>query len=286
MKEEGSVSIDPAAAKANQQMTWRSVAPGWKKWAAELTKFTAPLTARMIAGLKPGQRVLDLASGVGDPAIAIARAVGPSGSVLGTDLVEEMLAFAREEAAAAGVKNIEFRHADAEKLDVPASSFDAATMRFGLMFLPDPVACLSRVHAALKPGGWMRAAVWQPPQKNPWAAIPMSVMRRHVDVPAPPPDAPGLFAMGDPARLESVFHGGGFSTVKIEELALVPADFDAGDEYLRFTLDLAGPIAVMHAKLTPAERPKVEAEIIKEALAAGGGKAHLPGAVWIATATK
>jgi SAM-dependent methyltransferase len=280
------VSIDPVVAKANQHTTWRSVAPGWKKWAAELTKFTAPLSAKMIAGLTPGQHVLDLASGVGDPAIAVARAVGPTGSVLGTDLVEEMLVFARQEAAAAGVTNITFRHADAEQLDLPPASIDAATMRFGLMFLPNPGACLSRVHAALKPGGWMRAAVWQSPQKNPWAAIPITVLRRHVDVPTPPPDAPGLFAMADRARLESVFRGAGFSTVTVEELTLVPADFDAGDDYLRFTLDLAGPIAMMHSKLAASEAPKVDAEIIQEALAAGGGRAHLPGAVWIATAVK
>jgi SAM-dependent methyltransferase len=280
------VSIDPVAAKANQHTTWQSVAPGWKKWAAELTTFTAPLSAKMIAGLTPGQRVLDLASGVGDPAIKAARAVGPTGSVLGTDLVEEMLVFARQEAAAAGVSNIEFRVADAEQLDLPPASFDATTMRFGLMFLPNPNACLTRVYAALKPGGWMRAAVWQSPQRNPWAAIPMAVLRRHLDVPVPPPDAPGIFAMADPARLESVFRAAGFANVAIEELALTPADFETGEEYLRFTLDIGGPMAMLHSKLAPADRPKVEAEIIKEALAAGHGRAHLPGAVWVASASK
>jgi SAM-dependent methyltransferase len=278
--------VDHAAAKANQQETWRAVAPGWKTWAATLTKLSEPLTSRMTAGLIPGQRVLDLASGVGDPAIAIARAVGPAGSVLGTDLVEEMLAFAREEATAAGITNIEFRVADAERLDLPPASFDAATMRFGLMFLPDPVACLTRVRSALRPGGSMSAAVWQAPPRNPWASIPIGILRQHLHVPAPPPDAPGLFAMADPARLDFVFHAAGFSRVRVEEVTLVMADFDRGEDFLRYILDIAGPISMLHAKVPQADRSAVDAEIVRNVIAAGDGRAHLSGAVWLATGTK
>lgn len=278
--------MDNDAAKATQRTTWQNVAPGWKKWSAETTRQWAPLTARLTAGLRPGQRVLDLASGVGDPAIAIARKVSPGGSVLGTDLVEEMLAAARENAAAAGVTNIEFRCVDAEKLDLPPASFDAATMRFGMMFLPDPVACAKGVRAALKPGGTFTAVVWQSADQNPWAAIPIGVLKRHLDVPIPAPGAPGLFAMADRATFEHVFRAAGFDDVAIEAAVFDMADFDRAEDYLRYTLDLAGPVRALYGTLSAEARASVDAGIIREAMSAGGGRARLRGAVWIATATK
>ena len=278
--------MDNAAAKANQHATWQTVAPGWKKWTATLTRQSAPLTARITAGFRPGQRVLDLASGVGDPAITIARKVAPTGSVLGTDLVDEMLAVARENAAAAGVTNVEFRCVDAENLNLAPESFDAATMRFGMMFLPDPVACARGVRAALKPGGTFTAVVWQSIQKNVWGAIPIGVLRRHMDVPAPPPDAPGLWAMADREKFEGVFRAAGFDAVETEPFVLDMADFDRGEDYLHYMLDLAGPIRALYATLPAAVRAKVDAEIVNDALTAGGGRVRLSGNVWIATATK
>src|SRR5258708_34019145 len=101
--------MDNAAAKANQHATWKSVAPGWKKHDALLRRYTAPASERVIAALKPGDHVLDIASGTGEPAIAAAERVGPSGRVLGTAFVEERLASAREKAPAPGRKNVEAR---------------------------------------------------------------------------------------------------------------------------------------------------------------------------------
>ena len=274
------------AMKANQHDTWRSVAPGWKKRAAELTRQTAPVTARMVESLQPGARVLDIACGVGDPAIAAARKVAPDGSVLAVDQVEEMLAFARQEAAAAGVRNIQFRRVDGEQLDEPAASFDAATIRFGLMFMPDAAACLERVRRALKPGGTVSAAVWQGPERNPWAAIPLGILKRHVDVPAPPPGAPGLFALADREHLASVFRAAGFPNVRLEEVELVMTDYDRGEDFLSYMLDLAGPITQLHAKVPPTERAAVDAEIARAAEKAGGGRAKLTGGLWLASATK
>src|SRR5437763_1435369 len=129
--------VDKQTAKANQFKAWQAVAPGWKRWSDLMRRITKPLTDRMVAEVSPGQRVLDIASGCGEPAIAMAEKVGPQGSVLGTDLVEDMLVFAREHAAARGLTNIEFRHVDGEELDVPPGSFDVVTMRWGLMFMPD-----------------------------------------------------------------------------------------------------------------------------------------------------
>jgi SAM-dependent methyltransferase len=250
-----------------------------------MRRITAPLTQRMLSGIERGQRVLDIATGVGDPAISIAEKVGPSGSVLATDLVAEMLAFAREKAAARGVTNIEFRHVDGEELDAPAGSFDAVTMRFGLMFMPDPEGCLRRARAALNPGGSIAVATWAAPPKNPWVTVPMATMGRHIELPQPPPGAPGLFAFADSGRLESTVKSAGFSDVRVEEVALMMSDFEKGAEFWAFMTDVAGPVAMLFAtKVPPEKRAAVAAEIARAVEAAGGGTARLKGVALLATA--
>ena len=244
--------MDAVAVKANQRKTWESVASGWKRWDETMRKLTQPLTARMLDGIEPGQRVLDIASGVGEPAISIAARVGPAGSVLGTDLVEEMLVNAREHAARRGVTNVEFRTVDGEMLDLPPASFDAATMRWGLMFMPDPVACLTRVRRALKPGGAIKLACWSAPQKNPWAAIPMGVLS-DIEIPTATRFARTVCLRGSGASALDLEEAG-FSNVTTEEITLTMAEFESGKELLRYALDLAGPIAQLFSKVPEAER--------------------------------
>ena len=276
--------MDNPAAKANQFKTWQGVAPGWKKWNDVLRRQTMPITERFLELIRPGERVLDIASGVGEPSISVAEKVGPKGFVLGTDLVEEMLTAAREHAAARGVKNIEFKKVDGEELDVPNGSFDVVTMRWGLMFMPDAVACLKRARAALKPGGTLLLACWSAPAKNPWASIPIGVLARHIDVPTPPPGAPGLFAFADPSRLRSVMNEAGFTDVTLEEVELQMSDFATGEEFLSFTLELAGPIAMLFARVPQDKRAAVANEIAQEVERVGGGRAKLPGVTWFVSA--
>jgi enediyne biosynthesis protein CalE5 len=277
--------MDNATIKANQAATWRTVAPGWMKHDERMRHITLPLTRRMLSTVERGHRVLDIATGVGDPAISIAEKVGPSGSVLATDLVAEMLAFAREKATERGVKNIEFRQVDGEGINAPAGSFDAVTMRFGLMFMPDPEWCLTRTRTALKPGGSIALATWAAPQKNPWAAVPMATLGRHVEMPKPPPGAPGLFAFADSGRLESTVKSAGFSDVRVEEVEVAMSDFDKGADFWAFMMDVAGPIAMLFAtKVPPEKRAAVAAEIARDVEAAGGGTARLKGVALLATA--
>jgi ubiquinone/menaquinone biosynthesis C-methylase UbiE len=277
---------DPAALKDREHRTWTHVAPGWRKHDAMLTRLSRPVSLRMLdlAGVGAGHRVLDIACGTGEPALPAAERVGPAGFVLATDVVEDMLAFAREKAAARGLGHVEFRGVDGEALDVPPASFDAATIRWGLMFMPDPVACLSRARVALRPGGRIAAACWAPPEKNPFIAVPVAAIRRHVDVPQPPPGAPGIFAFADPARLRAVLEEAGFSEVAVEPLELVMSEFDTPEEGWTFLRELAGPIAMLVA----AQPPDVLAAIGRDAVAAfeqhaAGGKIRMSGTTWIAS---
>jgi len=105
-----------------------------------------------ISGAKPGQRVLDCATGTGDLALEFKRAVGPAGEVIGTDFCAEMLEAAPAKAERAGLK-VTFAVADALALPYPDGEFDVASIAFGIRNVDDPVRCLREMARVLKPGG-------------------------------------------------------------------------------------------------------------------------------------
>lgn len=273
-------SMNPQEIKQRILQEWALAAPGWRKHDARLRETSEPVTLRMLAlaAVAPGHRVLDIASGSGEPAIPAAEIVGPEGYVLGTDISADMLGIARDKAKARGLSNIEFLAVDGEELDVEAEAFDVALCRWGIMFMPDPVRCLRQVHRALKPGGRAVVTVWGPPERNPFFTVPMGVLQKHVDMPPPQPGAPGVFALADRERLAAVLSEAGFRDVRVEETVLPMALFDTGEEYWRYTRELAAPIAALFAKLPPETQEAISREVA-EAAAAGspGGKVSLDG---------
>src|SRR5919204_3855637 len=134
---------------------WQAVAGGWRRWEPLFQSFTWPLALRMaaVAQIGDGQRVLDVGCGIGDPTLQVAVLVGPHGRVLGVDLVEDMLATARERAAALGLGHVEFRAGDIATIALPPHSFDAVIGRWSLIYVADAPAVLRRLQAALVPGG-------------------------------------------------------------------------------------------------------------------------------------
>ena len=154
--------FDPARYKAGQRWEWDTAAPGLKDWGQSFVPQLQPFSERMVelADIQPGQRVLDVATGYGEPAVTAAYRVGPSGHVIATDLSPQMIALGRERVAERGLDNIDFREMDAETLDLPENSFEIAFCRLGLMYLPDPQMALERMHQLLVPGGRLVAAVW------------------------------------------------------------------------------------------------------------------------------
>lgn len=278
--------MEKAALKSKEHASWTQVSPGWRKHDAALTAWLKPVGDKILdaAGVGAGSRVLDIACGTGEPALPAARRAGKTGRVLAVDFVEEMLVFAREKAAALGLSNVEFKRQDGEALEAPDASFDAVTMRFGLMFMPEPAACLERCRRALKPGGRIALATWAGPEKNPWASMAMGVLRRLAEAPPPPPGTPGLFAIADPERLRSLLAAAGFSAVQVEPVPVSLA-FADGREYFRFMMELAGPLASLYSKLPPEKQALAAAEISAEAdkLRTQGGVV-VPGVAWVASA--
>lgn len=280
--------FDPVAFKDAQRSDWQVAAPGWRKWYDVLEAGGEIVTRTLIehAGIGPGDNVLDVATGYGEPALTAARVVGPSGRVLATDIAAAMLEFGRERAAQAGLDNVEYLQADAEALSFDAESFDAVLCRQGLQFLPDVPGTLKRLYSFLKPGGRLTAAVWGPPDTVQFAR-PVSVIRSALDLPGPPPGRPGIFALADRHHLAQLVADAGFRDVQtgtvtaIYETASPPA-------FTQWTRDVAPPIA----NLLNGQPPEIQDQVwhkVTEAWAplttADGRVTTKNQAIWVA-ATK
>src|SRR3954467_3109599 len=111
--------IDAGDFRAAQHQHWDAAAVGWQAWSDFNDRADAHISRRLVelAGVQPGSRVLDVAAGYGEPARRAARPAGPDGRGVATDISAEMLAFARERTAAAGLGNVEFVQSDAAGLD-------------------------------------------------------------------------------------------------------------------------------------------------------------------------
>ncbi|MBI5038682.1 MAG: methyltransferase domain-containing protein, partial [Nitrospirae bacterium] len=234
--------IDPKQYINQQRQDWNRVAPAWEKWDHQLDQNLSFISHRLIgdARLSAGQRVLDLGCGTGYPAILAAQAVGGHGRVIAIDLSDGMLAIARRKAEEAGLSNILFQSEDATTLPFDSDSFDAVISRFCLMFLPEIPRAVAEVARVLKSGGYIAAAVWSTPDKNPFLRIPIDIIKRFIEVPAPAPDQPGIFRLAKPKDLLGIMEGAGLHGIADEEVA-GESLFETAEEYLANIKELAAP---------------------------------------------
>ncbi len=210
-------------------------ADGWQRWWPIFESALELVNSALVdlADVRPGQRVLDLATSFGEPALTAVRRVGPAGSVVVTDAEDENL---------------------------PDASFDAALCRFGLMFLCDLAGTLKRLQGVLLPGGRLAAAVWGPPGGCPALSVPLTTVRQYVELPPVPPGAPGLFGLGGEGLIEDELNFAGFTDVHSRRFDVV-FGWTSPDEFTRFHQTVAVPI---HGAL--AIVPSQHQEEMREAL--------------------
>jgi ubiquinone/menaquinone biosynthesis C-methylase UbiE len=164
-----------------------------------------------------GARALDVGCGWGDTAIALARKVGPSGSVLGLDCCDAFLEKGRTDARAAGLANVRFVAADVQTYRFQPD-FDFCFSRFGMMFFSNPVAAMRNIRSALKPGGRLMFITWRTIEDNPWVGIPKKLV---LNVLPPPGEnaqtcGPGPFSMASPEVVTAQLRAAGFEDEHFE----------------------------------------------------------------------
>jgi ubiquinone/menaquinone biosynthesis C-methylase UbiE len=250
----------------SQRQDWNRVAGGWEKWDRFFDEQMAFLNHRLVADarLRSGMRVLDLGSGTGYPALLGAQTVGPSGSMTGLDLAEQMLAVARRKATALNLANTTFRTGDVSALPFEAHSFDAVTSRFCLMFLPEVQKAAAEIVRVLKPGGWVAAAVWSSPDKNPSIGLSMEAIKKVVELPQPDPTAPGIFRLAKPGDLAGMLQQAGLVDVTDQEF-LAEWSYASAEEYYTSLMEIAAPVQNLMAKLLDAQKQEVKRLILQAA---------------------
>jgi SAM-dependent methyltransferase len=196
----------------------REAAGGWRRGAATRAQSVGLATDMMLdmANLVIGSRVLDVAAGTGEQSILAARRVGPTGSVLATDIAANMLKIAAEAARQAGLSNVTTQVMDARRLDVQPESFDAVISRLGLMFIPDLPAALAGIRRALKPGGRLASIVMSSAEKCRYYSLTLEIAFRHARRPLSALDRIGLFSLGGPGVFEAALTNAGFSNVTVQ----------------------------------------------------------------------
>jgi SAM-dependent methyltransferase len=245
--------MDTDQLKAEQRRNWGTVAAGWDKWWGTFERAAQPVSDRLVAlaDLQPGQNVLDIATGIGEPAVSAARAVGSRGRVVAIDLAPEMLAMARARASSLGLGNLEFHQTDAESLGFAARTFDAALCRWGLMFLPNLNGTLQSARGLLRAGGRFATAAWGPAAKAPMISLSTTVLTERLPIEQPASPL-GPFRFAEPGTLAGALEAAGFTDVVCERFPIV-FEFASPEAYTRFRRDITTMSAALSAQY-PAER--------------------------------
>ena len=253
----------PAEVIETQRQDWNRVAGGWDKWDDYFSRNMTFINHRLVADarLRPGLRVLDLGSGTGYPALLAGDVVRSEGSVVGIDLAESMLAVATRKAKALGMQHVTFRTGDVTTLPFDAASFDAVISRFCLMFLPEIPKALKDIARVLKPGGYIAAAVWSTPDKNPYLRITMDVIKTITPLPPPDPEAPGIFRLATAGDLAGMLERAGLTLLSDEEFT-ADVTYATAEEFFSSVMDIAAPIQNLFAALNSEQKTQAERGIL------------------------
>jgi SAM-dependent methyltransferase len=274
--------------REEMQARWERAAAGWGKRADRIREHGLPVSMWMIehANLQPGHRLLELASGPGDTGFLAAELIEPGGTLVSSDASDAMLELARSRAEAFGIPNVEFANLQLEWIDLPAASVDAVLCRWGVMLCTDPPAAVKEVRRVLRPGGRFALAVWDLPERNPWTTIPARTLIELGYTSPPDPNAPGMFSLSAPGRLEELLEEAGFVDVEVDGVQL-DRRYEGVEELLAETLDLSVMFAEVYDGLDDEERRQVVEKIASTAAPymQDDGALLLPGRSLVAVAS-
>lgn len=244
-----------------QQTTWNTFSPGWKKWDENTMHFLQPMGDAIIEAMqiKEADAVLDIASGTGEPGLTIAG-IAKKGKVTALDISENMLQTAKEKAAQRGIQNFTVQQGDACEMPFRDESFDKISCRMGFMFFPDMQLAANEMFRVLKRGGKIATSVWYNPQKNFWIGSVMSVINKNVPAPPPPAGAPGMFRCAQPGLMKSVFQKAGFANVQEQEIN-GKNHYENFDDMWTQMNEVAAPVLNAMNKADEITRQKIKSEL-------------------------
>ncbi len=247
--------------REQQKASWNKFSPGWKKWDELFMGHLKPMGDAIIQALhlKDGDIVLDIAAGTGEPGLAIASQL-KGGKVIITDLAEDMLVIARENAVKKGITNVEFRACDVCELPFADNIFDAISCRLGFMFFPDMLLAAKKMVRVLKPGGRIATSVWSVPEKNFWVTAIMGTINRNMELPAPVPGSPGMFRCAKDGFIADLFLQAGLKNLSQKEI-IGKLNCKTTDIYWSMMTELAAPVVAALSNADDEMKEKIKREV-------------------------
>ena len=233
-----------------------------EKWKAKSAAMGRGVTEALVeyARPAPGMRVIDLASGTGEPGVSLAKCVGPEGSVVAVDLSAELLEIAKQRAEQRGLKNVTTQVADAHELPFAANSFDLATCRFGVMFFSQPHKALSELLRVLKPGGRACFIAWGPFDQPYWSST-MAIVHKQVGGPLMAPGGADMFRFAESGSLSAALREAGFEAVQ-EALKTLPWSWPGSvEEVWEYAQAVTTPFRPLLERVRAEQWPSVNADV-------------------------
>lgn len=239
----------------DNQPDWDAMGEKFDLWVPHL----APVGDAIITALdvRPGQRVLDVACGTGEPALALARRMGDSVRITAVDAADGMVRVARKKALIENL-NIDFHTMPAENLGFPDASFDRVMSRFGVMLFADPQQGLNEMNRVLTNDGRFALAVWSTPETMPTLHWSYTVIAPRLAEDLHPPLGK-ITSLGGPGVLEDLLHKAGFSEFDIERKVFSYA-FDSFDHYWD-TVEASDVLKAQFNALPASERENIRDEV-------------------------
>lgn len=191
---------------------WQGIEPAWEIYRERFAAQTRAATELVLqcAQPRPGARVLDLASGTGEPALDLARAVGPGGTVIASDAVAGPLQLLAAEARHRGLGQLQVCRAPLQALPFADASFDLATCRLGVMLCPELERAFAEVQRVLRPGARIVFVVWGSPRQPLFEATLGPWQPAYATIDAA---RPGPFRFARPGTLSRALEAAGFRDV-------------------------------------------------------------------------
>ena len=220
-----------------------SYAVAWEKWFDIVEAGANPLNQRMIdlADIKADATVLDVGTGIGEPALSVAKRQGFQGRITAIDPDALMVDIGRKRVQQCGISNIEFIHSDIESMPLEATSFDTVLARWSLMFVDDFSNVLNKLKPVIRPGGRLVAATWAPPDVVPALTIAKMTAHRHLGLTTPEYGPGSAFSLSDSRALEVALSSAGFVDVASEQFP-VRYRYDSVEQYIQNRIDQTGPL--------------------------------------------
>ena len=262
----------------------------WVASADERDRILAPVADALFAAarLSTGLRVLDIGCGCGVTTLRAAALVGDTGSATGIDLSGPMLDLARQRADLAGATNTAFIHGDGQTHAFDPASVDVIIGRFGTMFFSDPVAAFTNIGTALRPGGRLVLATWQPLGANEWLIVPGAALLKHTAMPPSASDnGPGMFAQSDPETVTTTLSAAGFADIELEATTVTFTLGQTQDEAVAYLAD-SGPGRLLLESIPEGPARDTALADVSTALIDHQRESgvQLGGAIWLITATR